>query len=126
MFFSRGLVRYCAVAATAGISLLAVAQEPMTGPFQDSAANRWLNKKVRASRVLDDIESTASWTAFTTGAPEVVDARAVQKTTETTLSVAEVGPSREQSRQGRQSLRMRMPTRLDVPGPNNGRGWGSA
>jgi hypothetical protein len=108
------------------MSVLAVAQEPMTTPFQDSAANRWLNKKVIARRVLDDMESTGGLTAFTTGAPEVVDARAVQKSAESRRSVAEISLSHEQSRQGRPSLRMRMPTRLVTPGPKNGRGWGSA
>jgi len=126
MFFSHRLARCCAVALILGMSLMAVAQEPMREAFQNSAANRWLNKKVITSKVLDDMESTASWTAFTTGAPEVVDARAVQKSTDTSRSVAEIGLSREQSRQGHQSLRMRMPTRLDLPGPKNGRGWGSA
>ena len=41
-------------------------------------------------------------------------------------AVAEMTFSRERSREGRQSLRMRLPARLDVPGPKNGRGWGSA
>jgi len=74
-------------------------------------------RKFISSRILDDMESPAHWTAFSTGAPEVVDARAAQKTTEPDHSVAEISFSRERSRNGRQSLRLRMPTRLDVPGP---------
>jgi hypothetical protein len=93
--------------------------------FEDSAANRWLNKKVLTSRVLDDMENPAHWTAFTTGAPEVVDAREAQKASDRSQAVAEMAFSRERSRDGRQSLRIQMPTRLDVPGPKSGRGWGS-
>src|SRR5208283_1048258 len=109
-----------------GIGAWAAAQEPLTVCFKDSAASRWLNKKVVASRVLDDMETPAHWAAFTTGAPEVVDARTAQKATERNRAVAEMTFSRERSREGRQSLRMRLPARLDVPGPKNGRGWGSA
>ena len=93
---------------------------------KDSAANRWLSKKVISNRVLDDMEGPAHWSAFTTGAPAVVDARTDQKSTEGGATVAEITFSREHSREGRQSLRLRMPTRLSVPGPRNGRGWGSA
>jgi len=98
----------------------------MTVCFKDSAASRWLNKNVVASRVLDDMETPAHWAAFTTGAPEVVDARTAQKASERSRAVAEMTSSRERSREGRQSLRMRLPARLNGPGPKNGRGWGSA
>jgi hypothetical protein len=64
------------------IALTADAEWLDRGNFADSAANRWLNKKVLASRVLDDMESPANWAAFTTGAPEVVDARTAQKATD--------------------------------------------
>src|SRR5258708_1579535 len=123
--FAMRLTKYCRVLVAAGMSFLAAGQELLPDASKDSAANRWLNKKVIASHVLDDMESPAHWTAFSTGAPEVVDARAAQKITERN-SVAEISFSRERSRNGRQSLRMRMPTRLDVPGPKNGRGWGTA
>jgi glycosyl hydrolase family 9/cellulase-like Ig domain-containing protein len=124
--FHMRLMKYCVFLLAAGMCFWAAGQEPMPDASKDSAANRWLNKKVIASRVLDDMESPAHWTAFSTGAPEVVDARAAQKTTEPGHSVAEISFSRERSRNGRQSLRLRMPTRLEVPGPKNGRGWGSA
>jgi hypothetical protein len=120
------LTEYCLFVLAARLSFPAAGQELLPEASKDSAANRWLNKKVVASRVLDDMESPAHWTAFSTGAPEVADARAAQKTTEPAHSVAEISFSREQSRNGRQSLRLRMPTRLDVPGPKNGRGWGGA
>ena len=118
--------RYSAILLAVVFGLPALCQEPLMEVSKDSAADRWLNKKVISSRVLDDMESPAHWTAFTTGAPEVVDARAAQKTTNASPSVAEITFSRERSRDGRQSLRLRMPTRLEVPGPKNGRGWGSA
>ena len=92
----------------------------------DSAANRWLGKKVLASRVLDDMTNPSNWAAFTTGAPEVADARTVRKADELGTAVAAMSFLRERSREGRQSLRMRLPARLDGPGPKNGRGWGSA
>jgi Glycosyl hydrolase family 9/Cellulase N-terminal ig-like domain len=119
-------MRFCVFLLASGITLSAANREPMPVAFNDSAASRWLDKKVLASRVLDDMESAAHWTTFTTGAPEVVDARTTQKTTESSRSVAEMTLSRERSRDGRQALRMRVPTRLDVPGPKSGRGWGSA
>ncbi len=124
--FHMRLTQYYMFFLTATMSLWAGGQEPLPDISKDSAANRWLDKKVSASRVLDDMESPSCWTAFSTGAPEVVDARAAQKTTEPGHTVAEISFSRERSRNGRQSLRLRMPTRLDVPGPKNGRGWGSA
>jgi len=119
------LRKYCTFLLVARMSFPAGGQELLPDDSKDSAANRWLNKKVIASRVLDDMDSPDHWSAFSTGAPEVVDARAAQKTTEPEHSAAEISFSREQSRNGRSSLRLRMPTRLDVPGPKNGRGWGS-
>ena len=104
----------------------ASAQELLKEDFKDSAAHRWLSKKVLDSRVLDNMESAAHWVAFSTGAPEVVDARATKKTTDANRPVSEMSLTREHSRDGSQSLRMRIPARLDVAGPKNGRGWGGA
>jgi len=120
------LIKYCMFFLAAGMSFWAAGRELLPDSSKDSAANRWLNKTVIASRVLDDMENPAHWTAFSTGAPEVVDARAALKTTESSRSVAEISFAGARSRNGRQSLRLRMPTRLDIPGPKNGRGWGSA
>jgi hypothetical protein len=109
------------VFSTSGASL-----ELMSENSPDSAANRWLNKQVLAARVLDDMETQAHWSAFTTAAPGVVDARTTQKAAESAQIVATIEFTRERARDGHQSLRMRVPTRLDGPGPKSGRGWGSA
>src|SRR5712671_5871499 len=98
-------VYLCAWLLAARMGFSAAGQQLLPEVANDSAANRWLNKKVITSRVLDDMESPARWTAFSTGAPEVVDARAAQKVTEPGQRVAEISFSREQSRDGRQSLR---------------------
>ena len=118
---------YVLLILASGYCLGALGQRQlMEAPPKESANDRWLGKKVVVSRVLDDMETAVHWTAFTTGAPEVVDARAEQKPTERSESVAEITFSCEHSRSGRQSLRMRVPTRLNGPSPKNGRGWGSA
>jgi hypothetical protein len=121
-----GKIGYCVLLLlAAGLSLTAGGQELLAKHAENSAANRWLNKKVLADRLLDSMHSTNRWTAFTTGAPQVVDARKTQNTTENSQSVAEVSLSRQQSRDGHAVLTLHMPTRLDVPGPKSGRGWGS-
>ena len=76
---------YCMFLLAASLSLPAIAHGLLPEDAEHSAANRWLNKKVIASRVLDDMESPANWSVFSTGAPEVVDARAAQKTTDPVL-----------------------------------------
>jgi hypothetical protein len=119
-------MRYYVALLVVGFGLWTAAQEQRADRFTDSAANRWLSKKVLARRVLDDMDTPAHWTAFTTGAPQVVDARTTQKPTDSSRAVVGLTFSKERSREGRQTLRMRLPARLDVPGPKNGRGWGSA
>jgi len=80
ILFEMRLMKYCIFLLAARMSFLACRpRNSYPDTARDSAASRWLNKKVIASRVLDDMESPAHWTAFSTGAPEVVDARAVQK-----------------------------------------------
>ena len=105
-------MKYCVFFLAARMCFPVTGQELSPDASKDSAANRWLNKKVIASRVLDDMESPVHWTAFSTGAPEVVDARAVQKATEPSRAAAEISLLRERSRNGRQSLRMWMPASL--------------
>jgi Glycosyl hydrolase family 9/Cellulase N-terminal ig-like domain len=105
---------------------LAGERAPMVANFQDSAPYRWLNKPVLDSRLLDNMESLTNWSTFTNGAPGVVDARVVATVSQASRNVSEMTLTRERSRDGRQSLRLRMPTKLDGPGPVNGRGWGSA
>ncbi len=107
-----------------GTCLFGADRVPMAVNFQDSASYRWLNKKVLESRVLDDMESLAHWTAFTNGAVALVDARAVAKVSEASRQVTEMSLTGERSRDGGRALRMRIPAKLDVPGPESGRAWG--
>src|SRR6267154_4039276 len=88
--FAMRLTKYCRVLVAARMCFLAAGQELLPDASKDSAANRWLKKKVIASRVLDDMESPVHWTAFSTGAHEVVYARVFQKTNETGHSAAEI------------------------------------
>jgi hypothetical protein len=97
---------------------------PLTANFQDSAAYRWLNKKVLASRLLDDMRSLDHWTAFTNSPPTLVDSRVTAEVSRSQTVTAEMTLSKERSRDGGNSLRLRTPTKLNVPGPANGRGWG--
>lgn len=97
---------------------------PLQANFQDSAAYRWLQKKVLASRVLDDMSSLDRWAAFTNNPGAVVDSRVNVQVSRSQAVAAEMSLTRERSRAGGNSLRMRTPTKLNVPGPVNGRGWG--
>jgi hypothetical protein len=101
-------------------------RSPMAVDYPNSASYRWQNKKVLESRLLDDMEKLDKWTAFTRGAPAVVDARVSIQPAAAPKMVAEMTLTRERSRDGGQSLRFRSPTRLEGPGPVNGRGWGSS
>jgi len=97
---------------------------PLTANFQDSASCRWLNKKVLNSRLLDDMSTLDHWSTFTNNPPPVVDSRVTAQVTQSQAVAAEMSLTKERSRDGRNSLRMRTPTKLNVPGPVNGRGWG--
>jgi hypothetical protein len=108
------------------ICLMGSERVPMTENFQDSAACRWLNKKVLESRLLDDMENLDRWTAFTNGPAGVVDARFPSQISRSSNVVAEMTLTGERSRDGGHSLRLRNPTRLDKPGPASGRGWGES
>jgi hypothetical protein len=96
----------------------------MTANFQESASYRWLQKKVLASRVLDDMRSLDHWTAFTNNPPALVDSRVDIQASRSKTVTAEMSLTKERSRDGGESLRLRTPTKLNVPGPTNGRGWG--
>jgi len=98
-------------------------REPMKVNVENSAAYRWLNKPVLESRTLDDMESLAGWKSFTVGAGAIVDARAVSTISETT-NVAAISLSTAEVHSGNQSLLLVTPTKLEGPGPVNGRGWG--
>ncbi len=99
---------------------------PLKANFQDSAAYRWLNKKVLESRLIDDMERLDKWTAFTNGPGEVVDARSTAQIARSSQIFAEMTLTGERSRDGGHSLRLRNPTRLNKPGPASGRGWGES
>ena len=101
-------------------------RRPMTADLQDSAASRWLGKKVLESRLLDDMEDLAHWTPFTHGPEGVVDARVTSEVTPSGSVVAAMELTSERSRDGKHSLRLSNPTRLDRPGPASGRGWGES
>jgi hypothetical protein len=99
-------------------------RKPMEENFKDSAAYRWLNKKVFNKRTLDNMENLDNWRSFTTSGTEVVDARKVQKTVDSSSSVATIELSKQYVHEGSQSMLMTTPTRLAGAPPKNGRGWG--
>ena len=124
-------MRLWTIALTCGISLVAGERAPMEVNFQESAAYRWLNKPVLERRLLDNMESLARWTVFPTGVPRTADARvganaATSNQAQPAPVVAEMTLTRERSRDGGQSIRLRMPTRLNIPAPVGGRGWADA
>ena len=101
-------------------------RQPLKADFNNSAAYRWLNKEVIDHRPLDDMESTQHWIAFTKGAQQVVDARVDTREKEEELKIARLSLSSEIKFEGSKSLCFKIPTKLDVPGPKSGRGWGTA
>jgi hypothetical protein len=103
-----------------------VFSQPMKVHFEHSAPYRWLNKEVLESRLLDDMEALDHWIPFTTGAQQIVDARLDDRVGEANQIITDVTLTHERSRDNSQSLRMQMPTKLNVPGPRSGRGWGTA
>src|ERR1700677_1332891 len=122
----RKLLKRCTLLLVFGTCVVGAQRSPMAVDYQHSAAYRWLNKKVLDSRLLDDMETLDKWTPFTRGAPAVVDARVSVQATAAPKMVAEMTLTTERSRDAGHSLRFRSPTRLDGPGPVNGRGWGSS
>jgi hypothetical protein len=99
---------------------------PMKAKFSNSASYRWLNKEVLKHRVLDEMENLDNWVSFTQGAQQVVDARVDVRVTEANKKVTGMTITNEKAYSGNHSLRMVVPTKLDVPGPKSGRGWGTA
>ncbi len=106
-------------------SLAGAERAPLEARCEDSAAARWLQKKVLESRVLDNMETLVNWSAFSTSPPGVVDARVQFRVSETN-SAATISLTSERFRDGKHSLRLRGPTRLPQPGPKSGRGWGDS
>ena len=83
-------------------------------------------KEVLNTRVLDDMESVDHWTAFPRGAQQIVDARVVTEISDVNRVITEMTLTKKQSHDGGQSLCVRIPSKLNVPGPESGRGWGTA
>jgi len=71
----------------------------------DSANHRWLNKPVLEARLLDDMEATNHWSHVGEG---------------------EMSFTTERAKDGKQSVRLRSPTRTDKPGKVAGRPFGEA
>ena len=97
---------------------------PMEANFKDSAAYRWLNKKVLNKRTLDNMENLDNWRTFTSSGVQMVDARKVIKTLDSSSSVANIELSKQFVHEGNTSMLMTTPVRLAGPAPKNGRGWG--
>src|ERR1700704_138479 len=73
--------------------------QPLKVSFENSAANRWLSKKVLDSRMLDDMETLDNWLVYTVGGEEIVDARKVFKVQEA-ANVAAISLSKEMVHSG--------------------------
>jgi hypothetical protein len=117
---------YRIIIALLAISLITKGQEPMKVNIQNSALYRWLNKEVLESRILDNMESTGHWVPFTSGAISVVDSRITAKISESKNMVTEMNLSDKKSHNGRKSLIVKFPAKMEGPGPKSGRGWGNA
>jgi hypothetical protein len=102
------------------------AQEPMKIDFQNSAYHRWLNKKVLEYHILDNMEDKVNWTPFTGGAIALVDSRSDNKAAESKKNYVEATASENKSHTGKKSLMIKFPSKIEVPGPKSGRGWGNA
>ena len=108
------------------VSMIANAQDPMKIDTMNSANYRWLNQKVYESKLLDDMETAGPWIPFTIGAIGVVDARVTARIIESKKMVTRMSYSTLTAHTGKKSLLMKLPTRMEGPGPKSGRGWGRA
>ena len=102
------------------------AQEPLNIDFNNSAQSRWLSKEVLESRALDNMEENVNWTPFTGGAISLVDSRSDKKDEESNKNLVEMSSSDKRSHTGKKSLLIKFPSKVEVPGPKSGRGWGTA
>ena len=87
-------------------------REPMKVNFENGALYRWLNKKVIATRVLDDMENLDHWKGYTIGPDAIVDARVSVKTTDV-ANVSDISLTTEKVHNGSKALLMRTPVRLE-------------
>ncbi|MEO3403619.1 glycoside hydrolase family 9 protein [Mucilaginibacter sp. CAU 1740] len=112
------------IAAALLLSGFYLIREPLTEHTEDGAAYRWLHKKVEDKRLLDDMENLDNWRSFTSSGVQVVDARKVMVTPDSSSSVATIELSDKYVHSGKQALLMNTPTRLANAAPKNGRHWG--
>jgi hypothetical protein len=119
-------MRYKLIIVLLALSIAGKGQEPMKVNVQNSALNRWLNKNVLEYRVLDSAETSDHWVPFATGAISLVDSRMTAKTSESKSMVTSMNVTEKKSHSGNRSIVFRFPTKLDLPGPKSGRGWGNA
>ena len=120
------LTKYCISLLVLAVWAPASERAPMTANLEDSAATRWLNKKVLASRELDDMERTDHWSVSAASTTGVVDARVPAGAAKAFQNVAGMALTGERSRDGGHSMRLSTPTRLNEPAPSSGRGWGDS
>ena len=119
-------LRIIVLVLTAGLLSMEGICQPMIAKYEHSAPYRWLSKEVLESSLLDNMETLDNWIPFTTGAQQIIDARRDNRPDKAGQQISEMSLSNERARDDGQSLRMRLPTKLDIPGPKNGRGWGTA
>ncbi|MBK9389309.1 MAG: glycoside hydrolase family 9 protein [Bacteroidetes bacterium] len=105
---------------------IANGQDPLKINIQNSAWNRWLNKDIQESKTLDDMEGGLKWISFTGGAIALVDSRSENKAEESKKNYVEITGSDIRSHLGKKSLQIRLPSKIEIPGPKSGRGWGNA
>ncbi len=105
LFGGRFLAGVAALAGMETLTLAAVPSMPMPIIEAETANDRWLQKPILASRLLDDAEQTNPWSHHGFGAIELTPDRAVE---------------------GLRSLRLTSPTTSGRPSPVKGRPFGEA
>ncbi len=101
-------------------------QAPMVINEENSAWQRWLEKPVIASRILDNMENNLKWTSSTGGAIGLADSRFTAKKEEARMNYVSISNTGKRSHTGSKSLMMKFPAKFDIPAPKSGRGWGTA
>jgi hypothetical protein len=119
-------MRYIITIAILALSLITKGQEPMKVNFQNSALSRWLGKEVLEKRVLDNMDNREHWIFFSTGAISLVDSRISAKISESDTTVTEMKITDKVTHGTNKSLLVKFPSKLNIPGPKSGRGWGNA
>ncbi len=110
MFTSPLLISLCLIVAEP----TGILEMPMGVDDENTAQHRWLEKEVHASRLLDDMEDLSQWyqrSTFGYAGPSE--------------TIGKMTLTAERFRDGRHSLRLRSPTKLDRRGPKMGRPFGT-